>query len=314
MRRDVRRWVPPAGPDGAGPKGAARAALGTPGRPQDGVAPAREAATAPFDRGPRPPAAGTGAGRCPPPSSRLDTPVVLVHGYGAATSSWLVVRRSLRAAGFACVRTMEYRPLGADVPTLARRLVAQVRALLAETGAERVHLVGHSLGGVVIRYAVCVLGLDAATGTAITVASPHGGSHLARAGLGRIALQLRPGSALLRQIEAAARPGAARWVAYGAGADVVVPAPRAAIRPAVLRATNAVVPDEGHLSVLASPRLAAAIVAQLARSEEVAQGGSAHRSRPETSPKHGRPDPRRRVGPRGVRRRRAAGPLLAERP
>ncbi len=154
------------------------------------------------------------------------TPIVLVHGYGGVKSQWFRVERTLRDAGFTSVHTLTYNAFSTDIPTLAARLVDTVHALRVQTGAEKVHLIGHSLGGVIIRYAVSVLGLDPVVGTAITVASPHGGSRFARLGFGATAAQLRPGSAVLRQIEAAARPGSARWIAYYSNLDVVAPAAR----------------------------------------------------------------------------------------
>ena len=115
-----------------------------------------------------------------PPSPRGTTsdrptrsaPVVLVHGYGGAKSQWFLVERALHRAGFGTVVTMEYDASRSDIPALADRLCRLVHELLAETGASRVHLVGHSLGGVIIRYAVTVAGLDPLVGAAVTVASP----------------------------------------------------------------------------------------------------------------------------------------------
>ena len=195
------------------------------------------------------------------------TPVILVHGYGGKKSHWFAVERGLRTAGFTSIHAMKYNALFSDIPMLARRLMHLVHDVQAETGAERVHLVGHSLGGVIIRYAVCVLGLDASVDVAITVASPHGGSPLAVLGRSVTARQLRKGSDVLRQIEEAAAPGSTRWVAYSSNLDAVVPATRAVIRPACLRAENVMIPNQSHLSILVAPQLVRAVVAQLSRTD-----------------------------------------------
>jgi pimeloyl-ACP methyl ester carboxylesterase len=189
---------------------------------------------------------------------------VLVHGYGGAKSQWFLVERALLGAGFSTVRTMEYDASTSDIPALAERLCDLVRSLAAETGAPFVHLVGHSLGGVIIRYAVTVAGLDPLVGAAVTVASPHGGSDWARAGSGATAAQLRPGSSVLRRVESAARAGQARWLAFYADLDMVVAPSRARIRPAALDARNVMIPGEGHLTILLSGRLARGVVDQLA--------------------------------------------------
>jgi triacylglycerol esterase/lipase EstA (alpha/beta hydrolase family) len=203
--------------------------------------------------------------------SQVTSPVVLVHGYGGAKTQWLLVERALSASSYRQITTMEYDACSTDIPGLARQLCGLVHAVLAETGATQVHLVGHSLGGVIIRYAVTMLGLDDVVAAAVTVASPHGGSPIARLGTSTTAAQLRPGSSLLRQLEAAVRPGRARWTAFSAGCDVVVPAARARVRPAELAAQNVTIPGEGHLSILLSPRLVRAVVQAIVSAERVAE-------------------------------------------
>jgi triacylglycerol lipase len=200
-------------------------------------------------------------------SSPDHLPVLLVHGYGGHKSQWYRVEQTLAAAGFRHVRTFEYDSVGNSIATIADQLTTAVQRLLEETGAPEVHLVGHSLGGVIIRYAISVSGLDPLVRTAVTVASPHGGCRLAQFGLGPAAAQLRPGSFTLRKLEAVARAHHARWVAFYSAADLVVPARRARIRPPVMNATNVALPGESHLSILQSGRLTTALIEQLRHSE-----------------------------------------------
>jgi len=198
--------------------------------------------------------------------SHVDTPVLLLHGYGANKSNWLFVQRYLRDAGFGRVHALNYNPFIADVPTSAARCVDRARRLMDHVGVDRVHLVGHSLGGVVARYAVQLGGLTEA-GVCITVASPHKGAPLARLGAGATARQLRSGSAVLRRLSASSRRLPTRFVAYYSNLDVIVPARVAMITEPALRAVNICVKDEGHLSILLSRRLASSVVDQLAAAE-----------------------------------------------
>ena len=57
-----------------------------------------------------------------------------------------------------------------------RSLVAEVERILRRTGADKVHLVGHSLGGVVIAQAIADRRLSGRVDTVITLGSPFGGS------------------------------------------------------------------------------------------------------------------------------------------
>lgn len=194
-----------------------------------------------------------------------DTPVVLVHGFGHNRSGWWFLDRQLRRQGFTSVHTLNYLPLVHDVPALARRLAARVEEVRDLTGQERVHLVGHSLGGVLARWYVQELGGGKTVDTAITVASPHGGTRMARAPIGRAVRDLRPGSVVLRQLDAGARPTPVRWVALYSNVDAfVVPAASAMLTHPKLRATNILVRDHGHISIMVSPAVADIVVAELA--------------------------------------------------
>lgn len=199
-------------------------------------------------------------------SSPQQTPVLLIHGYGANKSNWIFVERELRMAGFERVHALNYNPLRSSVPELAERCVDRARDLMDHFGVTRIHLVGHSLGGLIARYAVCLGGLEE-TGVCITVASPHQGVRLAALDPGTAARDIRPGSPVMRRLRASARRLPTRFVAYYSNVDVLVPGWRAMITEPALRATNVLVKDEGHLSILLSRRLAESAATQLAAAE-----------------------------------------------
>src|SRR5436305_1936675 len=104
------------------------------------------------------------------------TPVVLVHGYGGHRSHWLSLELELRRAGFVNVRTVTYNPVTKSLGAIARALTTTCHEALQAAGSDHLHLVGHSLGGVVVRYAVQRLALAPAVRTAVTVAAPHRGA------------------------------------------------------------------------------------------------------------------------------------------
>jgi thioesterase domain-containing protein len=52
------------------------------------------------------------------------------------------------------VDAITYALFGTSVKQLADRLAVEVERLLCQTGADQVHLAGHSLGGVVIAQAI----------------------------------------------------------------------------------------------------------------------------------------------------------------
>lgn len=205
-----------------------------------------------------------------------DTPVLLVHGYGHNRSGWFMLERALRHAGFTSVHTMNYVAWGrAGVPELAARMAARVESIRRLTGSERVHVVGHSLGGVLLRWYVQELGGDRYVDTAITIASPHEGTVAALNAPGPCARDLRPGSNVIRRLAAGARATDVRWIAFHSNLDLLVqPAVSAKLRPPALRATNVFVKDHGHVSIMVSPSVNRQIVEQLEASERCAGAGS----------------------------------------
>jgi predicted alpha/beta hydrolase family esterase len=151
------------------------------------------------------------------------------------------------------------------VATIARALVRECHEAMERAGTDRVSLVGHSLGGVVVRYAVQELGLEPHVRTAVTVAAPHRGTRAALLGRGTLVASLRPGSPLLEELRRRARPSSVRWVSYYSDADLVVRPRSSRLDEPGLGATNVLVPGAGHLGIVRSPRFLTSAVDLLTR-------------------------------------------------
>src|SRR5208337_2847932 len=188
-------------------------------------------------------------------------PVLLVHGFGGAKSSWSLVAQALSAEGL-IVDAMTYTPLGNSVEQLADRLVAQVEKMLARTGAPKVHLVGHSLGGVIVAQAISDPQLHGRVDTVITLGSPFGGSPWAGVlPVVEMVRALRPGSPLLRRLASTPLPDGVRWLSVTAALDIIVPGLRSV--PFHDQAETITVNDVGHLGMLKSGRVIGCIAAAL---------------------------------------------------
>jgi hypothetical protein len=127
-------------------------------------------------------------------------PVLLVHGLIDNRSIFAVMRRSLRRRGFAHVCSWNYSPRLTDVARGARDLGRHIEQICQQTGHDRVHVVGHSLGGLIARYYVQRQGGDQRVQSLVTLGTPHAGSVLAHVLPTPLLRQLRPGSALLREL------------------------------------------------------------------------------------------------------------------
>src|SRR6516225_5321320 len=145
-------------------------------------------------------------------------PVLLVHGYAATECVWTPLRRALVQAGFGHIISLNYNSFAADPAAVSAELTHQALETLAAAGAPRIHLVGHSLGGLIVR---CALGASAAlssqTASAVTIASPHRGVWMARIALGPSAQIMHQGPRSVRPEVDAPRPD--RWLAYYSDGD-----------------------------------------------------------------------------------------------
>ncbi|MCW2810182.1 MAG: putative esterase [Friedmanniella sp.] len=198
------------------------------------------------------------------------TPILLVHGIIDNHSIFTVMEHALRRRGFATVASYDYGLLTSDIPRTARRLGDAIEKLAADSGYERVHVVGHSLGGLIARYYVQRLGGDAHVHTLVTLGTPHHGTELARAArvLPLIA-QLTPRSPVIQELAEPAPDCRTRFVAFHSDLDhLVVPSRNARIDHPDLQVRNVAVRGVGHLSMPHNRRIAFEIAATLRDRDE----------------------------------------------
>ncbi len=197
------------------------------------------------------------------------TPIVLVHGLVDNRAIFTVLRRSLRRRGFGRVMSLNYSPLTQDARAVAARLGELIERTCEETGYERVHVIGHSLGGLVARYYVQRLGGDARVHTLVTLGSPHAGTWAANLLPQRLVKQLRPGSDVLAELEQPAPGLRTRFVAFWSDLDqLIVPKRSARIDHPDLGARNVLLKGVGHMSLPIDGRVVREITALLAHLDE----------------------------------------------
>jgi triacylglycerol lipase len=192
------------------------------------------------------------------------TPIVLLHGYFHNRSAFVVMRRSLKRAGFAHVNTVNYNAFTHPIEELAESLAKHVEEVLSTVEAHQVHLVGHSLGGMVARYYVQKLGGDKHVHTCISLGTPHQGTYAAYVGRGAASRQVRPNTSLVRDLNTEAEPVRTRFVSFYSNLDgVIIPASNAKLSAPALQAENVLVRDLGHQTLLVSRTVTRNIIDRL---------------------------------------------------
>jgi pimeloyl-ACP methyl ester carboxylesterase len=193
-------------------------------------------------------------------------PIIVLHGYAMNRANFAVLAHRLAAAGLGPIFGFEYWTLG-RVAAGARQLGWFIDQVREATGAAEVDLVGHSMGGVVARYYLAFGGGDPHVHRLITLGSPHFGTDVSAVGIGHASRELILGSQLVTRLAASAALQHARVTTILSESDVLVPAAK---QPPIAGAERIVYPDLGHVSLLGSRRVAAAIIERLSEPVAVA--------------------------------------------
>jgi triacylglycerol esterase/lipase EstA (alpha/beta hydrolase family) len=190
-------------------------------------------------------------GACPP--------VLLVHGYGCNSGYWAHLAPLLDREGISHA-SIDLEPVAGSIDDYAPLIEARVRELCAATGAMRIAIVAHSMGGLAARAWMRAYG-NARVARLVTLGTPHHGTALARFGPGANAVQMRRGSAWLRALAAAEPPEVcARIVSIYTHHDNIVAPQDSSVLPG---ACNIAFGGVGHVALGSNPRVLAEVLRAL---------------------------------------------------
>ena len=181
-------------------------------------------------------------------------PVVMVHGYAQNRVDFLRLAWDCARAGLGPIYGFNY-PWFSTVHANAERLARFCEGVRRETGAARVDIVAHSLGGLVAMEYLHAGGGDAVR-RVVTIASPHAGVVWRGPIVGACGPQLRGGSSFL--VERASRPVPVPCLSVYSTHDNVVHPP-ATSQLSGRGAQDHAVEHVGHLAILFDPRVSDAV-------------------------------------------------------
>jgi triacylglycerol esterase/lipase EstA (alpha/beta hydrolase family) len=189
-------------------------------------------------------------------------PVVLLHGFAMNRTNWIWLGRRLARRGIGPLYgTSYFSPQ--SVRRSAEHLARFIDGVRVRQDCERVDVVAHSLGGVVVRYYIERLGGAAHIGRVVTIGSPHNGTVIARLGfLIPSARESVAGSAFYSDLGPLAAHPDISFTSVWSRADAIIEPPESSsIAPA---GEDRVFDNLGHLSLLLSPRVLDAVAERLA--------------------------------------------------
>jgi pimeloyl-ACP methyl ester carboxylesterase len=201
----------------------------------------------------------------PAPSA---APVLLLHGVLCNAGVWYGFRKHLAARGLGPLHTLSYGPPLASIEVFAAQVAKKVDYIRRATGASRVAIVGHSMGGLVARAYLRRFGA-ASVSALITFGAPHHGSVHARLFPGACLAQLRPGNRWLAELNRAEEielvvPIISIWSWHD---SMVAPQTSGRLRGA----RNIEVIGVGHNALLNDERVRALVAGEL---ERIARSGA----------------------------------------
>lgn len=176
-------------------------------------------------------------------------PIVFVHGYFQNRVGFIYLARSLRKRALGPIYGFNYLWLR-DIPSIAAELARFIESVTKETGAEKVDVVCHSMGGLVAAEYLARCGGVARVRRWVTIATPHRGIVYRGPILGRAKSVLRSGHGL------ATLPEVPLLSVYSTHDNVVHPITTSKLDGPL--AENLEVGAVGHLAILFSPETAAA--------------------------------------------------------
>jgi triacylglycerol esterase/lipase EstA (alpha/beta hydrolase family) len=137
-----------------------------------------------------------------PAPAPAEAPVLLLHGVLCNSGAMAGLRGELVARSLGPVYALSYGPPLASIDAFADQVAAKIDAILKTTGAVRVAIVGHSMGGLVARAYLRRYG-GKKVSLLMTLGAPHHGSVHAWLFPGLSLAQLRPGNAWLADLNRA---------------------------------------------------------------------------------------------------------------
>ncbi len=196
-----------------------------------------------------------------------EEPTLLLHGWGQNWADWWGMALRLRARGRGSLYVTNYWFFGA-VQKSAARLGRVVERIRRETGAKRVHVVAHSLGGIVTRTFVEQQNGADAIRAVVAIGSPLSGTHRAGGPWGASSTQMKRGSELLRRLGPPAPPKGVHYHAIWSHSDGMIVPPDSG---SMLGAGEELeLEDAGHLTTLMNTESADAVARWLNAAEKAA--------------------------------------------
>jgi triacylglycerol lipase len=152
------------------------------------------------------------------------TPILFVHGWTESESLWSTMIRNFEREGWtrAELNNWRYNTSQSNVRT-ASEVKTKVEAILRATGATKVDIISHSMGGLNTRYYVKNLGGTEKVEKWVSLGGPNHGTTTANFCFEESCVEMRVGSTFLARLnEGDETPGTVSYATWWSSCDEII--------------------------------------------------------------------------------------------
>ena len=151
-------------------------------------------------------------------------PVLFVHGYSGDGSNWNTMADRFRTDGWPSSYLDQWSyDWHQSNATTAQQLATEVDKLLTATGAAKVDIVSHSMGGLSSRYYLKNLGGTSKVDAWVSLGGPNHGTDSANGCYDTSCTEMRTGSSFLNALNSGDEtPGSPRYATWWSPCDAVI--------------------------------------------------------------------------------------------
>ena len=149
-------------------------------------------------------------------------PVLFIHGifHNRSTFAWL--KQRLYSKGFRQFKEVNLLTSIHPIPRLAEQVARETRLLIKKYNVPQVDIIAHSMGGVIARYFVQLLGGDGLIRNLITLGTPHRGTEWSKYSIIPHIRELTPQSRTIELLNHCPPPKHTRAIAVSGDLDIVI--------------------------------------------------------------------------------------------
>jgi triacylglycerol lipase len=157
-------------------------------------------------------------------SASAHDPILFVHGWNSSSSAWNTMVSRFSADGWTSseLDNWSYNWHQSNATT-ASQISSKVDSILAATGATKVDIVSHSMGGLSSRYYLKNLGGTAKVDDWVSLGGPNHGTNTANFCFDTSCVEMRQGSSFLSALNSGDEtPGAVHYGTFWSPCDEVI--------------------------------------------------------------------------------------------